>query len=130
MLNPLARSQERQITNNLLLKSHERSNTLQENVVRNFFKRKQTNRSPIIARSLLKSPNSSSSSLKGFYIPFIKNDITDVHSYILNYQDILNYYKDNVETILTNKKIKDTINIINENIKKKSKYYIRRKFPS
>ena len=120
MLNPLARSQERQITNNnILLKSHERSNTLQENILRNFFKRRQTNRSPIIARPILKSPNSSStSSLKGFIFSFIKNDINDVHSYILNYQDILIYYKDNIENILTNKKIKDIINIINENIKK------------
>ena len=116
MLNPLARSQERQNTN--LIRSNDKINSLQDNLVRDFFKRRQTNRSPIVARSLLKSPSSSSSSLKGFFFPVIKNDINDVHSYIQNYQDILIYYKDNIETILTNKKIKDTINFINENLKK------------
>ena len=117
MLNPLARSQERQISNNIL-RSHERTNSLQENVLRNFFKRRQTNHSPIIARSFLKSPTSSSTSLKGFFFPVIKNDINDVHSYIQNYQDLLIYYKDNIETILTNKNIKDFINSINENLMK------------
>ena len=82
MLNPLARSQERQNIN--LLRSNEKTNSLQDNLVRDFFKRRQTNRSPIIARPILKSPNSSStSSLKGFIFSFIKNDINDVHSYIL-----------------------------------------------
>ena len=116
MLNPLARSQERQITNNIRL--HERTNSLQENVLRNFFKRRQTNHSPIIARSFIKSPNSSSTSLKGFLFPVIINDINEVHSYIQNYQDILNYYKDNIETILTNNKIKDFINSIGESLNK------------
>ena len=116
MLNPLARSQERQNTN--LIRSNDKINSLQDNLIRDYFKRRQTNRSPIVARSLLKSPSSSSSSLKGFFFPVIKNDINDVHSYIQNYQDILIYYKDNIETILTNKKIKDTINFINENLKK------------
>jgi hypothetical protein len=116
MINPLARSQERQNIN--LLRSNEKINSLQDNLVRDFFKRRQTNRSPIVARSLLKSSSSSSNSLKGFFFPVIKNDINDVHSYIQNYQDILIYYKDNIETILTNKKIKDTINFINENLKK------------
>ncbi len=117
MLNPLARSQERQISNNIL-RSHERTNSLQENVLRNFFKRRQTNHSPVMPRSFLKSPNSSSTSLKGFFFPVIKNDINDVHSYIQNYQDLLIYYKDNIETILTNKNIKDFINSINENLMK------------
>ena len=116
MLNPLARSQERQNTN--LIRSNDKINSLQDNLIRDYFKRRQTNRSPIVARSLLKSPSSSSSSLKGFFFPVIKNDINDVHSYIQNYQDILIYYKDNIETILTNKKIKDTINFINKKKKK------------
>ena len=64
MLNPLARSQERQNIN--LLRSNEKTNSLQDNLVRDFFKRRQTNRSPIVARSLLKSPKSSSNSETDF----------------------------------------------------------------
>ena len=117
MLNPLTRSQGKQ--NISLINSKEKVNTLQDKLVRDFFKKKQTNRSLIDVKPKIKSNSSSSISSKEFFFPVINNDIKDVHSYSQNNKDILFYYKDNIETIYMNmKKIIDSINLINDNLNK------------
>ena len=117
MLNPLTRSQGNQNTS--LINSQEKVNTLQDKLVRDFFKRKQTNRSLIDVKPKLNSNSSSSISSKEFFFPVINNDIKDVHSYSQNNKDTLLYYKDNTETIYMNmKKIIDSINLISDNLNK------------
>ncbi len=121
MLNPLTRNQG--IQNTSLIKSQEKVNTLQDKLVRDFFKKKQTNRSLIDVKPKIKSNTSLSS--KDFFYPVINNDIKDVHSYSLNNKDILLYYKDNIETIYMNmKKIIDSINLISDNLNKNSSILI------
>ena len=82
MLNPLTRNQG--IQNTSLIKSQEKVNTLQDKLVRDFFKKKQTNRSLIDVKPKIKSNSSSSISSKEFFFPVINNDIKDVHSYSQN----------------------------------------------
>ena len=70
MLNPLTRSQGNQNTS--LINSQEKVNTLQDKLVRDFFKRKQTNRSLIDVKPKLNSNSSSSISSKEFFFPVKK----------------------------------------------------------
>ena len=129
MLNPLTRSQGKQ--NISLINSQEKVNTLQDKLVRDFFKKKQTNRSLIDVKPKIKSNTSSSISSKEFFFPLINNDIKDVHSYSQNNKDILFYYKDNIETIYMNmKKIIDSINLINDNLNKNDSILIEESQPS
>ena len=65
MLNPLTRSQGKQ--NISLINSQEKVNTLQDKLVRDFFKKKQTNRSLIDVKPKIKSNSSSSISSKEFF---------------------------------------------------------------